>query len=99
MAPGGTLSVSVLRHRSHIRHRQGHSRFVRKMVATETISPAAVRSSSTRNAYGRRESRTWRCGLSPRIQRSRSNAFVGYGDGLAIIIDNGTETAFCIPLL
>jgi tetratricopeptide (TPR) repeat protein len=50
IAPAGTLSVSVFRHRSHIRQRQGHSRFVRKTVATVTISPDAAHSSSTTNA-------------------------------------------------
>ncbi len=34
-------SVNVLRHRSHITQRHGHSRLVKKIVATGTISPVA----------------------------------------------------------
>ncbi len=40
--PTVTDSVSVLRHRSHIKQRNGHSRLVRKIVATGTTTPAEL---------------------------------------------------------
>ena len=47
-APGGTVCCVVFFQRSHITQRQGHSRFVRKMVAIWTIGPSSLRSDSTR---------------------------------------------------
>ncbi len=44
----GTFRVFF--HRSHMTQRQGHSRLVRKMVATGTTSPLGEHSSSTKNA-------------------------------------------------
>src|SRR6516165_5100810 len=52
MAPAGTRTSVVYFHRSHIRQRNGHSRLVRKMVATSSTFPADVRSGSTRKACG-----------------------------------------------
>ena len=72
MAPSGTVSSSVFRQRSHITHRQGHSRLVRKIVATSTAWPSGPGSVSATKAYGRHGSRTFRAGRRSSIQRLRA---------------------------
>jgi hypothetical protein len=52
-APVGTRVVVVFFHKSHIRQRNGHSRLVRRIVATSSIVPYLVRSGSTKKACGR----------------------------------------------
>ena len=49
-APGGAGSGSVFFQRSHMRQRHGHSRLVRKIVATGTTSPDSAISFSTKAA-------------------------------------------------
>src|ERR1700733_4656772 len=70
MAPTGTVSVSVFRHKSHITQRNGHSLFVRKTVATGSTNPPAAHSSSTKYSYGREASRSSRAGRRLSIQAS-----------------------------
>src|SRR5438034_222837 len=77
IAPDGTVSIKVFFHKSHITQRHGHSRLVRKIVATETISPDSARSSSTRKAWGLNGSSLFRAPRRARIQRSRSVACSG----------------------
>src|ERR1700730_14439114 len=77
IAPGGTEVVKVFRHKSHITQRQGHSRLVKKTVATGRISPEADNSCSTKNKYGFCGSRVSRSGRRSRIHWSRSRLVAG----------------------
>ena len=52
MAPGGTVRVVVFFHKSHIKHRHGHSLFVSNMTADLMMSPDALSSSSRKNPCG-----------------------------------------------
>ncbi len=52
--PSAIGASSVFFQRSHIMQRYGHSRFVRKIVATGTAPRRAAGSSSTKKPYGRR---------------------------------------------
>ena len=80
IAPAGTVSVSVFFQRSHIRQRQGHSRFVRKIVATGD-GLAGLRRLRPRRGRRRRgaDRRAFRGGRRSRIQRSRAAPPAGYG--------------------
>ena len=53
IAPRGTVSSRVFTHKSHITHRNGHSRFVRKTTAVGARAPRLSRSSSQMDAYAR----------------------------------------------
>src|SRR5260370_32884427 len=64
----------VFFHRSHIRQRKGHSRLVRKIVATSSTAPAAVRSGSTKKACGRHGSTAL---LGPRRARTAASSKTG----------------------
>src|SRR5438034_11615320 len=72
ICPGATESSSVFFHRSHIRQRNGHSRFVRNSVATSTTRPFALGSGSTSQAYGRSGDTRLRGGRWATIQSSPS---------------------------
>src|SRR5690606_8069689 len=75
MAPSGTVRSVVYFHRSHIRHRYGHSRFVRNTVATSSTCPPAARSGSTRKAYGREGSTSSFAGRIATISRSKKTGY------------------------
>ena len=62
IAPDGVSVSIVCRQRSHIRHRHGHSRPVRKMVATSTRTLLAAGSRSTTHPW-------WRSGSPDRHNR------------------------------
>src|SRR5579884_3101073 len=85
IASAGTGSASVLRHRSHITHRHGHWRLVRKTVAAGTGRRSGPHSSSTRNAYGRHGSTALRGPRRDITHASRPRAESGYADGVALI--------------
>src|ERR1051326_8174846 len=67
MAPGGTRSVSVVFHKSHIKQCQGHSLFVSKIVPDCTTRPEAALSSSRKNPCGLNGSCFVRPGRCPTI--------------------------------
>src|SRR4051812_17189341 len=81
MAPSGTRSSVVYFHRSHIRQRKGHSRFVRKRVVTSSTVPSAVRSGSTRKACARQGSTRF---FAPRMERIQASSKRGgsFVDGM-----------------
>src|SRR5271155_840497 len=98
MAPAGTVSVRVLRHRSHIKQRKGHSRLVIKTVATGSIVPVWLRSCSTKYSYGICGSRASRAGRRLSIQASRSVALDGYTNGNEPLIGTEREIFAGTPL-
>src|SRR6202040_3399489 len=70
ICPGATDCSRVFFHKSHIRQRNGHSRLVRKIVATSTLPPLGAASGSTKNAYGRSGDTALRGGRRDTIQSS-----------------------------
>src|ERR1700722_1329547 len=84
MAPSGTRWSVVYFQRSHIKQRNGHSRFVRKRVATSSTLPPVVRSGSTKKACGCHGSAGGFGGRCARIQRSFSSRFIERMEGPAI---------------
>src|SRR6266850_862031 len=52
IAPGGTVSVRVFFHKSHIKQRHGHSLLVSRIVPELTTCPDSERSSSRKYACG-----------------------------------------------
>src|SRR5580698_9820171 len=74
MAPAGTLSVRVFFHRSHMTQRHGHSRLVRKIVLTFTISASLERSTSAKKFQGCCGSRLLRFRSYVVMNRARESA-------------------------
>src|SRR5712692_7751269 len=73
--------------------RQGHSRFVRKIVATGTLSPLPVASSSRKKAYGRAGSTAFRGGRSRRTGDALTPSSRVDGQELAPVVGLGVWKA------
>src|SRR5258706_3277465 len=74
IAPGGTVSVRVCFHKSHIKQRHGHSLLVTRIVPEVTMRPDSERSSSRKNPCGLNGSSVFRRGGRWAAIHARSSA-------------------------